>query len=92
MSILIYSWPIALRLLFISMLLKGCTSIRSVIVDAYENPKVNPFMRVANDSLANMVRIACEFGITPASASKVNANKKQIIKWICLKALSSDKV
>ena len=59
----------------------------SVIVDASENPKVNPFMRVANDSLANMIRIACEFGITPASASKVNANKKTDNKMDLLKSL-----
>ena len=37
--------------------------------------KPNPYIKIANDALAASVRIACEFGITPASSSKVYANK-----------------
>lgn len=37
------------------------------------DPKVNPWQRVASDTLNNIMRIATEFGITPASAGKVKA-------------------
>jgi P27 family predicted phage terminase small subunit len=34
---------------------------------------INPLIKVANDALTSMTRLACEFGITPASSSKVKA-------------------
>jgi hypothetical protein len=43
-------------------------------VDKSDNPKANPYVKIANDALALMIRLACEFGITPASSAKVNAN------------------
>jgi P27 family predicted phage terminase small subunit len=46
-----------------------------LISDKGDNPKINPYIKIANDSLMASVRIACEFGITPASSSKVSAVK-----------------
>ena len=61
-----------------------------VIVDKGDNPKINPYVKVANDSLMAAVRIACEFGLTPASASKVNAvNVKENAKSDLMKYLNS---
>lgn len=37
--------------------------------------QINPYQKIANDALANIVRLACEFGITPASRSKIIADK-----------------
>ena len=44
----------------------------TVIVSKSDEPKINPYVKVLNDSLALMIRLACEFGITPASSSKVS--------------------
>jgi P27 family predicted phage terminase small subunit len=44
-----------------------------VLVNKQGNFVPNPWIKIANDSLMATVRIATEFGITPASASKVNA-------------------
>jgi P27 family predicted phage terminase small subunit len=34
-------------------------------------PQQSPFLAVANKQLENMLRIACEFGFTPASRSRI---------------------
>lgn len=51
-----------------------------VYKSATSEPKVNPWQRIASDSLANAMRIASEFGITPASSSKVKAEPIQDAK------------
>jgi len=37
---------------------------------------INPYHRISMDALHNVMRIACEFGITPASQSKITAGVK----------------
>jgi P27 family predicted phage terminase small subunit len=49
-----------------------------IIQDAGGGPRINPYVKIANDSLAALMRVACEFGLTPASASKVNAVKREV--------------
>ncbi len=38
---------------------------------------INPYHRIAMDALANAVRIACEFGLTPSSQQKVGGGKEK---------------
>ena len=49
----------------------------TVIISKSEDPKVNPYVRVANDALGLMIRLAVEFGITPASSSKVSVKENK---------------
>lgn len=42
------------------------------------DPKVNPWQRVASETLGNIMRIATEFGLTPASSGKVNATPSKL--------------
>jgi P27 family predicted phage terminase small subunit len=40
-------------------------------------PVVNPYLRVSEKSILILLRIACEFGLTPAARSKVNSIQKK---------------
>jgi P27 family predicted phage terminase small subunit len=47
----------------------------TVIMDDKGQPRVNPYAKIANDALSLMLRLAVEFGLTPASSSKVHARE-----------------
>lgn len=53
-------------------------------------PKVNPWQRVANDSLSNSLRIASEFGLTPASSSKIDAEPIKDEKMLALEKMMKE--
>ena len=63
--------------------INSSSMVRSVLMRTDQKVwQINPYQKIANDSLSNMIRIACELGVTPASSSKVNAikeNKKDSI-------------
>jgi len=44
----------------------------TVTLTANRTPVMSPYLSVANRALANMTRIAVEFGLTPAARSRVH--------------------
>jgi P27 family predicted phage terminase small subunit len=51
---------------------EGC-----VVPDADGLPRPSPYLRVANDAFQQMRSLLVEFGLTPASRSKVNAPSQE---------------
>lgn len=47
------------------------------VLKVNNRPLLNPYVRVASESFAILIRVACEFGITPAARSKVSAIQKK---------------
>ena len=43
-----------------------------------DKPAINPYIRVAEKSFQILMRVACEFGLTPAARSKVNSIKQEV--------------
>lgn len=44
-----------------------------IIKNSMNEPRVNPWQRIANESLYNSIRLAGEFGLSPSTAGKVTA-------------------
>jgi P27 family predicted phage terminase small subunit len=55
----------------VSQVKSGCA-----VVLTDKGPRINPWYKIAADAEDRMRRYLLEFGMTPASRSKVNANKK----------------
>ena len=46
-----------------------------IIKSSLGEPRANPYIKIANDSLMTALKIGAEFGITPATAGKVSTSK-----------------
>ena len=55
--------------------INSSSMVRSVLIRTDQKVwQINPYRKIMNDALSNMLAIAREFGLTPASSSKVIAD------------------